>query len=198
MQPGRPAWKIGMAVDLSDWSEVIVRFTTCAIITPRDQVFLIHVQQQPVSPTDFNHGIIMDRGNIIGAQSSSSSTSSSTTTDPPTKQQEDAEEEKHWDDVTKRKMNELAKYLIEAKIEFVMHVVKDSEVKERLAWEINRLGINFVVLGFQGHSSMFSTQISMCRMGSVALFCSRHCPSYGCQVVLARHPPHPQGTITLF
>uniref|UniRef100_A0A0A0K0E5 Uncharacterized protein n=1 Tax=Cucumis sativus TaxID=3659 RepID=A0A0A0K0E5_CUCSA len=105
---------------------------------------IIHVQQQPVvSPTDFNHGIIMDQGNTIGALSSTS-----TTTHPPTKQQQDQEEEKYWeaDVITKRKMNELAKYLVETNIEFVMHVVKDSEVKERLAVEIN----NFLVLRFHG------------------------------------------------
>ncbi|KAK9133696.1 hypothetical protein Scep_013224 [Stephania cephalantha] len=154
--------RLGIAVDLSDESAYAVRWAVQNYIRPNDDddVILLHVR-----PTSVLYGA--DWG-FVGSAA------------------EDADEEEaqkrseeEFDAFTMRKLGEVAEPLVEARISFKMHVVKDHDMKERLCLEVERLGLSVVIMGSRG----LGKRTGKGRLGSVSDYCVHHCV---CPVVVVR------------
>ncbi|KAK9152098.1 hypothetical protein Syun_010407 [Stephania yunnanensis] len=155
--------RLGIAVDLSDESAYAVRWAVQNYIRPNDDdaVILLHVR-----PTSVLYGA--DWG-FVGSAAEDA--------DEEEAQKRRIEEE--FDAFTMRKLGEVAEPLVEARISFKMHVVKDHDMKERLCLEVERLGLSVVIMGSRG----LGKRTGKGRLGSVSDYCVHHCV---CPVVVVR------------
>eukprot|EP00250_Pteridium_aquilinum_P001515 c11711_g1_i1 orf=107-532(+) len=113
--------KVAIAVDLSDESAYAVRWAVVNYLRQDDLVILLHVQ-----PTSILYGADW------GAMDQSIETS-----DEESQQQL----ENSFDTFTSNKAAALAKPILDAKISFKIHIVKDHDMKERVCLEVERLGV---------------------------------------------------------
>jgi nucleotide-binding universal stress UspA family protein len=153
--------KVAIAVDLSDESAYAVRWAVANYLRPSDTVILLHVQ-----PTSILYGAdwgsmeqSVDFGDNKEAQQQS------------------------FDDLTSSKASDLAKPIREANIPFKIHIVKDHDMKERICLEVERLGVNAVIMGSRGFGAVKKSHKA--RLGSVSDYCVHHCD---CPVVVVRFP----------
>nr|CAD1832146.1 unnamed protein product [Ananas comosus var. bracteatus] len=162
--------RIAIAVDLSDESAYAIRWAVRNYLRPGDAVVLLHVR-----PTSVLYGA--DWGAI----------------DPSAAEDGDSEESKRkledeFDAFTASKAQEVAQPLVEARIPFKIHIVKDHDMKERLCIEVERLGIGAVIMGSRGFGAARSS--SKAGLGSVSDYCVHHC---ACPVVVVRFPDDGSG-----
>ncbi|KAK1391225.1 Adenine nucleotide alpha hydrolases-like superfamily protein [Heracleum sosnowskyi] len=153
--------KIGIAVDLSDESAFAVKWSVHHYLRPGDAVILLHVR-----PTSVLYGA--DWGSV-----------DLTLTDEESQQKLEDE----FDTFTTTKSADVAQPLVDAKIPFKIHIVKDHDMKERLCLEVERLGLSAVIMGSRGVGA--TKRGSDGRLGSVSDYCVRHCV---CPVVVVRYP----------
>jgi nucleotide-binding universal stress UspA family protein len=165
-----------VAVDLSDESAYAVRWAVNHYLRPGDAVILLHVSPTSVlfgadwgsidlsiSPADVDdsHGVISSTGTKV----------------PEKKLEED------FDAFTASKAADIARPLREAQIPYKIHIVKDHDMRERLCLEVERLGLNAVIMGSRGFGA--ARRGSDGRLGSVSDYCVHHCV---CPVVVVRYP----------
>jgi nucleotide-binding universal stress UspA family protein len=165
-----------VAVDLSDESAYAVRWAVNHYIRPGDAVILLHV-----SPTEVLFGA--DWGSIDHSISPADvddgpGANSSTGTKMPERKLED-----DFDAFTASKAADLARPLKEAQIPYKIHIVKDHDMRERLCLEVERLGLNAVIMGSRGFGAVRRGNDG--RLGSVSDYCVHHCV---CPVVVVRYP----------
>ncbi|KAH7332059.1 hypothetical protein KP509_20G066200 [Ceratopteris richardii] len=155
--------KVAIAVDLSDESAYAVRWAVANYLRPSDFVILLHVQ-----PTSALYGA--DWGAMEQSIESK---------DEETKRHL----EKTFDSMTSNKAAELAKPVLDAGNPYKVHIVKDHDMKERICLEVERLGVNAVIMGSRGFGAIRKTEKG--RLGSVSDYCLHHCD---CPVVVVRYP----------
>lgn len=151
--------KVAIAVDLSDESAYAVKWAVANYLRPDDAVIILHVQ-----PTNVLYGADW------GAMEQSIDTS-----DEDTKQ--------NFDELTSNKAADLAKPILDSGIPYKVHIVKDHDMKERICLEVERLGVNAVIMGSRGFGA--SRKTHKARLGSVSDYCVHHCD---CPVVVVRYP----------
>lgn len=154
---------VAIAVDLSDESAYAVRWAVTNYLRRDDSVILLHVQ-----PTSILYGADW------GAMDQSIDTS-----DEESQQQL----ESSFDTFTSNKAADLAKPILDAKIPYKIHIVKDHDMKERVCLEVERLGVNVVIMGSRGFGAV--KKAYKARLGSVSDYCVHHCD---CPVVVVRYP----------
>ncbi|EFJ08605.1 hypothetical protein SELMODRAFT_177600 [Selaginella moellendorffii] len=159
--------KIAIAVDLSAESAYAVKWAVAHYLRQGDSVIVLHVQ-----PTSVLYGA--DWG------------PADTTAGPDASVQQKMEED--MEAFTSAKSTELAKPLEEANIPFRIHIVKDHDMKERICLEVERLGVDVMIMGSRGIGAERRTRRA--RLGSVSDYCVHHCD---CAVVVVRLPENKQG-----
>ncbi|XP_010268920.1 PREDICTED: universal stress protein PHOS34 [Nelumbo nucifera] len=159
--------KIAIAVDLSDESAFAVKWAVQNYLRPGDAVILLHVRTTGV---------------LYGADWGSIDLSVDTNDESQQKLEDD------FDAFTTTKVTNLAQPLVEARIPFKLHIVKDHDMKERLCLEVERLGLSAVIMGSRGFGA--SKRTSKGRLGSVSDYCVHHCI---CPVVVVRYPDEKDG-----
>ncbi|MCO5575098.1 hypothetical protein L7F22_028895 [Adiantum nelumboides] len=155
--------KVAIAVDLSDESAYAVQWAVANYLRPDDSVVVLHVQATSIL-----------YGADWGATDQSVDTSD-----------EEAQQtiESNFDTITSNKVAALAKPISDAKIPFKIHIVKDHDMKERVCLEVERLGVNAVIMGSRGFGA--AKKPYKARLGSVSDYCVHHCD---CPVVVVRFP----------
>ncbi|XP_002980050.2 universal stress protein PHOS32 [Selaginella moellendorffii] len=161
--------KIAIAVDLSDESAYAVRWAVENYLRPGDSVILLHVR-----PTSVLYGA--DWGVVDHAVSFDDEES-----------QQKMEDD--FDAFTSSKSLDLARPLLESKLPHKIHIVKDHDMKERLCLEVERLGVNALILGSRGFGAS-KPPARKGRLGSVSDYCVQHCV---CPVVVVRFPEESDG-----
>jgi len=151
--------KVAVAVDLSDESAYAVKWAVANYLRPDDAVTILHVQ-----PTNVLYGADW------GAMEQSIDTS-------------DEDTQQNFDELTSNKATDLAKPITDAGIPYKIHIVKDHDMKERICLEVERLGVNAVIMGSRGFGA--SRKSHKARLGSVSDYCVHHCD---CPVVVVRYP----------
>ncbi|KAH7279458.1 hypothetical protein KP509_37G020500 [Ceratopteris richardii] len=151
--------KVAVAVDLSDESAFAVKWAVANYLRPDDSVILLHVQ-----PTNVLYGADW------GAMEQSVDTSGE-------------EVQQNFDNLTSNKAADLGKPITDAGIPCKIHIVKDHDMKERICLEVERLGVNAVIMGSRGFGA--SKKPHKARLGSVSDYCVHHCD---CPVVVVRYP----------
>ncbi|KAK1360735.1 Adenine nucleotide alpha hydrolases-like superfamily protein [Heracleum sosnowskyi] len=152
--------RIGIAVDLSDESAFAVKWSVHHYLRPGDAVILLHVR-----PTSVLYGA--DWGSV----------------DFDSDEQLKQKLEDEFDNFTTTKASDLSQPLVDAKIPFKIHIVKDHDMRERLCLEVERLGLSAVIMGSRGFGATKGGSNE--RLGSVSDYCVRHCV---CPVVVVRYP----------
>ncbi|KAG6607842.1 universal stress protein PHOS32-like [Cucurbita moschata] len=180
--------KIGVAVDLSEESAFAVRWAVQHYLRPGDAVILLHV-----SPTSV----------LFGADWGSIDISLNTAVDSPDDEDPgDGENNQHqsrserskrkleddFDAFTASKAAELAKPIKDAQIPYKIHIVKDHDMRERLCLEVERLGLNALIMGSRGFGA--AKRGNDGGLGSVSDYCVHHCV---CPVVVVRFPDEKEG-----
>lgn len=155
--------KIAIAVDLSDESAFAVKWAVANYLRPGDNVILLHVRPTSV---------------LYGADWGAIDLSVDTSDEESHQKLED-----HFDAFTSSKASDLSQPLVEGNIPFKIHIVKDHDMKERICLEVERLGVNAVIMGSRGFGA--SKRNCKSRLGSVSDYCVRHCV---CPVVVVRFP----------
>lgn len=150
--------KVAIAVDLSDESAYAVKWAVANYLRPDDIVTILHVQ-----PTNVLYGADW------GAMDQSIDT--------------DEETQHNFDELTSNKAADLAKPILDAGLTYKIHIVKDHDMKERVCLEVERLGVNVVIMGSRGFGAAKSNHKA--RLGSVSDYCVHHCD---CPVVVVRFP----------
>jgi len=145
--------KIAIAVDLSDESAFAVKWAVANYLRPGDNVILLHVR-----PTSVLYGA--DWGAIDLSVDNSDEESHQKLEDD-------------FDAFTSSKASDLAQPLVEGSVPFKIHIVKDHDMKERICLEVERLGVNAVIMGSRGFGA--SKRNCKSRLGSVSDYCVRHC-----------------------
>ncbi|RWR90946.1 Universal stress protein A [Cinnamomum micranthum f. kanehirae] len=156
--------KIAIAVDLSDESAYAVRWAVQNYLRPGDAVILLHVR-----PTSVLYGA--DWGSI------------DLSVHDPDDEESQQKLEDDFDAFTTTKASDIAQPLVDAKIPFKIHIVKDHDMRERLCLEVERLGLSAVIMGSRGIGA--SKRAAKGRLGSVSDYCVHHCV---CPVVVVRFP----------
>ncbi|GAB4831078.1 Universal stress protein phos32 [Ancistrocladus abbreviatus] len=165
--------RIAIAVDLSDESAYAVRWAVQNYLRPGDAVILLHV-----APTSVLYGA--DWGSI-----------DLTVLSEETDEESQQKLEDDFNAFTITKANDLAQPLVEGNVPFKIHVVKDHDMKERLCLEVERLGVDALIMGSRGFGAVGSRRGSKRggggggRLGSVSDYCVHHCV---CPVVVVRYP----------
>jgi hypothetical protein len=95
----------------------------------------------------------------------------------------DEETQHNFDELTSNKAADLAKPILDAGLTYKIHIVKDHDMKERVCLEVERLGVNVVIMGSRGFGAAKSNHKA--RLGSVSDYCVHHCD---CPVVVVRFP----------
>lgn len=168
--------KIGVAVDLSDESAYAVRWAVQQYIRPGDAVILLHV-----SPTSVLFGA--DWGSIDLSINTDPNSEEDAVNNVNSNEPSKKKLENDFDAFTAAKAADLAKPLRDAQIPFKIHIVKDHDMKERLCLEVERLGLNAVIMGSRGFGA--ARRGSDGKLGSVSDYCVHHCV---CPVVVVRYP----------
>ncbi|GAB4859500.1 hypothetical protein Ancab_010967 [Ancistrocladus abbreviatus] len=180
--------KIAIAVDLSDESAFAVQWAVQNYLRPGDAVTILHVRPTSIlygadwGSTHFSIDTAAEKDGGDGGENGGSSTPSMTTEES----QQRLEDE--FDNYTNRKIAGLTQPLVEGKIPFRVHIVKDHDMKERLCLEIERLGVSAVIMGSRGFGA--SRRNIKGRLGSVSDYCVHHCV---CPVVVVRYPEERDG-----
>lgn len=91
--------------------------------------------------------------------------------------------EDDFDAFTASKAADLAKPLKDAQIPYKIHIVKDHDMRERLCLEVERLGLNALIMGSRGFGA--AKRGNDGGLGSVSDYCVHHCV---CPVVVVRFP----------
>ncbi|KAL9270157.1 Universal stress protein PHOS32-like protein [Drosera capensis] len=181
--PLTPTRKIAIAVDLSDESAFAVEWAVLNYLRPADSVTILHVR-----PTSI----------LYGADWGSTHFSDDDTVNHQRHQRSiDLEEEENrkrrleeeFDVLTEGKIREIARPLVEARVPFRVHIVKDHDMKERLCLEIERLGLSAVIMGSLGFGAA-GKRSGKGRLGSVSDYCVHHCVF---PVVVVRFPEREEG-----
>ncbi|KAL6135319.1 hypothetical protein ACLB2K_067547 [Fragaria x ananassa] len=161
-----PHRKVAIAVDLSDESAYAVRWAADHYLRSGDSVVLLHVR-----PTSGLYGADLGWVPVHYTLPVAG----------------DKKSEDDFDALTTAKTTELAQPLVEAGIEFKIHIVKDRDMKERLCLEVERLGLSAVIMGSRGFGAVAASKrnLKMARLGSVSDYCVQHCV---CPVVVVRCP----------
>ncbi|CAM6016922.1 unnamed protein product [Sphagnum balticum] len=154
--------KIAIAVDLSDESAYAVKWAVANYLRPDDQVIILHVRPTSV---------------LYGADWGASDQVLETDKESQQKMEDD------FDALTVSKSSDLAKPLLDARIPFKIHIVKDHDMKERICLEVERLGANAAIMGSRGVGS--ANRSYKGRLGSVSDYCVHHCD---CPVIVVRFP----------
>ncbi|KAG6649397.1 universal stress protein PHOS32-like [Carya illinoinensis] len=154
-----------MAVDLSDESAYAVHWAVHHYIHPGDAVILLHV-----SPTSILFGA--DWGSINLSISFTEVVDEDGTTTTATKAFEQKVED-DFDKFTALKAVDLARLLREAQIPYKIHIVKDHDMRERLCLEVERLGLNAVIMESKGFGEERRDRDG--KLGSVSDYCVHHC-----------------------
>ncbi|KAJ7560431.1 hypothetical protein O6H91_04G129700 [Diphasiastrum complanatum] len=163
--------KIAIAVDLSDESAYAVQWAVANYLRPGDSVILLHVR-----PTSVLYGAdwgLVDQSLHI---------------DDDTDEESQQKLEDDFDAFTSSKSLDLCNPLAEAKIPHRIHIVKDHDMKERVCLEVERLGVDAVIMGSRGFGA--SKGSTKARLGSVSDYCVHHCD---CPVVVVRYPEDKDG-----
>jgi nucleotide-binding universal stress UspA family protein len=121
--------KIAIAVDLSDESAYAVKWAVANYLRPGDSVVILHVRPTSV---------------LFGADWGASDQILEADKESQQKMEDD------FDIFTSTKSADLAKPLSDAKIPYKIHIVKDHDMKERICLEVERLGVNAVIMGSRG------------------------------------------------
>ena len=153
--------KVAIAVDLSDESAYAVRWAVANYLRPSDTVILLHVQ-----PTSILYGAdwgAMEQSVDFGDNKQA--------------------QQQSFDDLTSSKASDLSKPILDAQIPLKIHIVKDHDMKERICLEVERLGVNAVIMGSRGFGAVKKSHKA--RLGSVSDYCVHHCD---CPVVVVRFP----------
>lgn len=157
--------RIAIAVDLSDESASAVKWAVSNYFRPGDAVVLLHVRPTSV---------------LYGADWGSTDLSD----DPSYNQKLEVE----FDNFTTTKAQDLAQPLVEAGMQFKIHIVKDHDMKERLCLEVERMGCDAVIMGSKGvgatRSGGSGSNGKGDKLGSVSDYCVHHCL---CPVVIVRN-----------
>lgn len=125
--------KIAIAVDLSDESAYAVKWAVENYLRAGDFVIILHVR-----PTSVLFGADWGASDqVLEADDKES--------------QQKMEDD--FDNFTSTKSADLAKPLSDAKIPYKIHIVKDHDMKERICLEVERLGVNAVIMGSRGKPS---------------------------------------------
>lgn len=175
--------KIGVAVDLSEESAFAVKWAVQQYIRPGDAVILLHVSPTSVlfgadwGSIDMTLDTPADDSNEEYAAISTNCQQHNRTDGPKRKLEDD------FDAFTASKASDLAKPLKDAQIPFKIHIVKDHDMRERLCLEVERLGLNAVIMGSRGFGA--AQRGSDVGLGSVSDYCVHHCV---CPVVVVRYP----------
>lgn len=90
--------------------------------------------------------------------------------------------EEEFENFTTTKANQLSQPLIDAKVPFKLHIVKDHDMEERLCLEIERLNLSTVIMGSRGTGAL--SRSANGKLGSVSDYCVQHCV---CPVVVVRY-----------
>jgi nucleotide-binding universal stress UspA family protein len=154
--------KIAIAVDLSDESAYAVKWAVANYLRPGDSVVILHVRPTSV---------------LFGADWGASDQILEADKESQQKMEDD------FDIFTSTKSADLAKPLSDAKIPYKIHIVKDHDMKERICLEVERLGVNAVIMGSRGFGA--AKRSRKARLGSVSDYCVHHCD---CPVVVVRFP----------
>ncbi|KAL8167532.1 hypothetical protein V2J09_009031 [Rumex salicifolius] len=154
--------RIAIAVDLSDESAFAVQWAVQNYLRPGDAVTMLHVR-----PTSILYGADWGSTHFSVESEGGAKEGSAAAEDSRRKIEED------FDKFTASKVAELALPLVDAKIPFKVHIVKDHDMKERLCLEIERLGLSAVIMGSRGFGA--SRRTSKARVGSVSDYCVHHC-----------------------
>ncbi|XP_054815187.1 universal stress protein PHOS32-like [Prosopis cineraria] len=164
--------KIAIAVDLSEESAYAVRWAAQNYLRPGDMVILLHVR-----PMNVLYGADWGSGDL-------------NLNDADTTSEESQQKlEQDFDNFTTAKASDLAQPLVDAKIPFKIHIVKDHDMKERLCLEVERLGLSAVIMGSRGFGA--TKRSTKGRLGSVSDYCVQHCV---CPVVVVRYPDEKNGS----
>ncbi|GAB2219630.1 hypothetical protein Droror1_Dr00007267 [Drosera rotundifolia] len=175
--------KIAIAVDLSDESAFAVHWAVLNYLRPVDSVTILHVR-----PTSI----------LYGADWGSSHFSDDTvnhhqhqhgSSDSDNEENRRRRLEEEFDVLREGKIREIARPLVEARVPFRVHIVKDHDMKERLCLEIERLGLSAVIMGSLGFGET-GKRSGKGRLGSVSDYCVHHCV---CPVVVVRFPEREEG-----
>lgn len=121
--------KIAVAVDLSDESAYAVEWAVANYLRPGDNVVILHVRPTSV---------------LYGADWGASEQVLESDQEMQQKMEED------FDAFTSTKSSALASPLSDANIPYKIHIVKDHDMKERICLEVERLGVNAVIMGSRG------------------------------------------------
>ncbi|KAL2651165.1 hypothetical protein R1flu_019293 [Riccia fluitans] len=154
--------KIAISVDLSDESAYAVKWAVANYLRPGDQVIILHVRATGV---------------LYGADWGASDHILESDKEAQQKMEDD------YDAFTENKSADLAKPLSDARIPYKIHIVKDHDMKERICLEVERLGVNAVIMGSRGFGA--AKRSRKARLGSVSDYCVHHCD---CPVVVVRYP----------
>ncbi|KAJ7968440.1 Universal stress protein [Quillaja saponaria] len=165
--------KIGIAVDLSDESAFAVNWAVQNYLRPGDAVILLHVR-----PTSVLYGADWGAMDVSVHEAEGE--------DDQELNQQKLEEE--FDAFTTAKSNDIAQPLVDARIPFKIHIVKDHDMKERLCLEVERLGLSTMIMGSRGFGA--SRRNAKGRLGSVSDYCVQHCV---CPVIVVRCPDEKDG-----
>lgn len=180
--------KVGVAVDLSEESAFAVRWAVQHYLRPGDAVILLHV-----SPTSVLFGA--DWGAIdISLNTDGDNPDDDDAADGENNQNQNRTErskrklEDDFDAFTASKAADLAKPIKDAQIPYKIHIVKDHDMRERLCLEVERLGLNALIMGSRGFGA--AKRGNDGGLGSVSDYCVHHCV---CPVVVVRFPDEKDG-----
>nr|CAD1829296.1 unnamed protein product [Ananas comosus var. bracteatus] len=170
--------RIAIAVDLSDESAYAVRWAVQNYLRPGDAVVLLHVR-----PTSVLYGADWGFTDLSLSAAAEGSEEEAAAAAAASVESQQKKMEDDFDAFTAAKVEELARPLVEARIPFRVHIVKDHDMKERLCLEVERLGVGAAIMGSRGFGA--SRRASKARLGSVSDYCVHHCV---CPVVVVRYP----------
>ncbi|KAK8521210.1 hypothetical protein V6N13_077325 [Hibiscus sabdariffa] len=172
--------RVAIAVDLSEESAYAVRWAVQNYLRPGDAVVLLHV-----CPTSVLYGVdwgsIQLQNQITTPNSKTKHENANDCPDEESRRKIEGE----FDIFATTRANKLAQPLVEAKVPFKIHIVKDRDMKERLCLEVERLGLSAVIMGSRGYGGTRRSSNGRLGQGSVSYYCVNHCI---CPVVVVRYP----------
>ncbi|XP_042954718.1 universal stress protein PHOS32-like [Carya illinoinensis] len=114
------------------------------------------------------------------------------TTTPTTTATKESEQklEDNFNAFTTLKAVDLARPLREVQIPYKIHIVKDHNMRERLCLEVERLGLNAVIMGSRGFGAARGDSDG--KLNSVSDYCVHHCVY---PVVMVRYPDDGDGDV---
>ncbi|XP_022936444.1 universal stress protein PHOS32-like isoform X1 [Cucurbita moschata] len=175
--------RIGVAVDLSEESAFAIHWAVLHYIRPGDAVILLHV-----SPTSVLFGadwgsidITLDTADDNPDDHNSGNSVNGQHLNRTERSKRKLEDD--FDAFTASKAADLAKPLKDIQIPYKIHIVKDHDMRERLCLEVERLGLNALIMSSRGFGA--AKRGNDGGLGSVSDYCVHHCV---CPVVVVRFP----------